>query len=100
VDASGSWPDPNLQEFEGVSGLANALAASEEVKRCTAQRAAELAFGREAQQSPGEAPSCIADPIADAFVTSDGDLRELMVSLVLSDAFRLRDPGEETPTCD
>jgi hypothetical protein len=100
VDAGGWWPEPNAQEFEGVPELASALAASEEVKHCTAQRAAELAFGRDAQQIPGQVPTCIADPIAEAFVTSDGDLRELMVSLVLSDAFRLRDPGQETPTCE
>lgn len=100
VDASGWWPEPGMAEFQGLTELAGALAASEEVERCTAQRASEFAFGRDAQQIPGEARSCVAAPIQEAFVQSGGDLRELVVSLVRSDAFRLRDPGTETPTCD
>ena len=100
VDASGSWPGPDPQQFEGMIELSNALAANEELDRCTAQRAAEFAFGREATAVFGQPESCMAKPIADAFVASGGDLRELIVGLVLSDGFRLRDPGDETPTCE
>jgi hypothetical protein len=100
VDASGSWPAPNAQEFAGLAELSAELAASEEVERCAAQRATEFAFGPDAQQIPGEARSCVVEPIQEAFVQSGGDLRELVVSLVKSDAFRLRDPGPETPTCE
>jgi hypothetical protein len=100
VDASGWWPAPNGQEFEGLAELGNALAANDEVERCTAQHVAEFAFGRDAQQIPGQAPHCVAGSIQDAFVESGGDLRELFMNLVRSDAFRLRDPGEAAPGCE
>lgn len=99
VDAHGSWTDPNAQQFDGVAELAAAMADSEEVERCAAQRVAEFAFGADVQ-STTEDRSCMDDPIAEAFVESGGDLRELLVSLVRSDGFRLRDPGEEMPTCE
>jgi len=100
VDASGWWPDPDPQQFEGLGELSAALAATDEVERCAAQRATEFAFGPDAHELSGEARSCVAEPIQEAFVASGGDLRELFVSLVRSDAFRLRDPGLETPTCE
>lgn len=99
VDASGWWPDPDPQQFEGIVELSGALAANEEVQRCAAQRVAEFAFGADVRSTVDDR-SCMDDPIADAFVESGGDLRELMVGLVLSDGFRLRDPGDETPACE
>ncbi len=100
VDAGGSWSGANAQSFDGLAGLSEALANNPEVQRCVAEQAAEFSFGLDAQHLPGGDDHCVADSIQDAFVSSGGDLRELLVNLVASDAFRLRalGPGDST-TC-
>ena len=45
-----------------------------------------FALGRE----PGEADACSVEQIQNALSESDGDLRELLVAIATSDAFRYR----------
>jgi hypothetical protein len=70
--------------FDGLSGLAQKLADSAQVQECAAEQAAVYALGLPASQE------CVADEIAAAFVTTNGDLRELLLHVVTSEAFRVR----------
>lgn len=77
--------------FEGLAELSAKLAASRQVQECAAEQAAVYALGLPASQG------CVADDIAAAFVSSGGDLRELMLQVVTSEAFRMR-AADETAT--
>ncbi|MBC8069948.1 MAG: DUF1592 domain-containing protein, partial [Deltaproteobacteria bacterium] len=78
--------------FEGLLGLTEKLASSEQVRACVAQQANMFALGAEAGSQ------CVSDELEQAFVASGGDLRELMIEVVRSEAFRLRaDDDAETP---
>ncbi len=85
VDARGELvgTDDLDGEFVGVVQLASSLAQSEQVHRCVAQQWMTYALSR----PPGPAEQCSADTVADAFIEADGDLRELLVAIVRSDAF-------------
>lgn len=77
--------------FEGLAGLAEKLAASNQVRDCVAQQANTFALGSAA------ATECVSDELVLAFAASGGDLRELMVDVVRSQAFRMR-AADDTET--
>jgi hypothetical protein len=70
--------------FDGAVELAQRLAQSEQVRTCVAEQWFGFAFGR----PPAEADACSFDTMAVAFAESDHDIRELLLALVMTDAFR------------
>ncbi len=73
-------------EFDGAPELARLLASSEQVRTCVAEQWFGFAFGR----SPAEDDSCSFDTMSAAFAESDYDVRELLIAIVTTDAFRYR----------
>jgi len=85
VDASGKITSTTDIDgpFSGGPELANTLAMSEQVRNCAPTQVVRYAWGR--RETPDDACSIAA--VQKAFTTSDGNLRELMVQLTLTDTF-------------
>jgi hypothetical protein len=92
IDATGEIfdaTDPSLAGgFDGVVGLAQKLAGSEQVRNCFATQWFRFASGR-LEANPD---SCSLATMQTTFNTSNGDMLELMVAMTESDAFRFRAP--------
>jgi hypothetical protein len=72
--------------FDGVVDLAGKLARSDEVAECVARQWLRFALGRlEAQ-----ADACSFRAAMSAFVKSSHNVRELILAIVVTDAFRYR----------
>ena len=72
--------------FDGATELAQMLAESDEVRQCVSTQWFRYAFGRiETDQD-----DCTLATLDAAFAASDYNVRELLLSLVMTDAFRLR----------
>jgi hypothetical protein len=80
--------------FDGVVALSQILADSASVQSCMARQWFRFAFGR--VESDGDAAQL--DSLEEGFAESGFDIRELILSIVRSDAFRFRSttPAEET----
>lgn len=81
--------------FQGGPGLAALLAGSKAVHECTARHWLEYAHGRrEKPEDRGQFQEVNA-----AFAAADGDIRELLVAIVKTPAFRTRPAieGQVTP---
>jgi hypothetical protein len=88
VDASGWFPagsDP-AGTFDGAVELARKLAASRAVESCVAEHWYRYALGVASR----DVDSAQLGPIVDQFVARDSDMRELVIALVTSEAFRSR----------
>lgn len=111
-DAVGAWRDEEGGEPVDVSGalvntvdvdgevngaleLGARLAESRQVRACIAQQWYRYGLGL----SKAEVDPCALEPVVQAFADGDTSLKELLVSLVVSDAFRKRSvqATEETP---
>jgi hypothetical protein len=88
VDESGSLvaTDDIDGDFVGAVELAQKLAGSEQVRECVARQWFRYAFGRVEMV----ADDCSLAMLDDAFAASGGNIRELLVAIVESDAFRHR----------
>lgn len=89
IDESGrvvGIDDGSDGSFVGPVELAARLADSELVRDCVAQQWVTFALGHPL----GEADTCSVDALAQSFSQSDGDIPELLLSIVKSDAFRYR----------
>jgi hypothetical protein len=88
VDASGELIGTRDVDgtFDGAVELAHRLAGSEEVTDCFASLWVEFAIGR----GPQDADECSVDAVSDHFAESDGNLRELLLAVIASDAFLLK----------
>lgn len=87
VDASGTLTlDAVELAFDGVPQLAALLADSERVHACVVTHHLRWALAR----SPASADACSQAALEATFADGEGSLRELVVAIVLSDAFRLR----------
>ncbi len=89
VDNSGEvigGPEGTDGTFNGVPELQARLAASEAVTECVAEQFYQYTFG----VLPDQVQPCALAPVATRFVESGGDLRELVMALALSNAFRTR----------
>jgi hypothetical protein len=87
VDASGSLTGSDADgAFVGAPELARKLAASREVADCAATEWFRYAFGR------GDTPddACSLQAAKAAFASANFDIRELLVALTQTDAFRYR----------
>jgi hypothetical protein len=97
VDASGYLADTDVAgNVNGVLELAPKLAASAEVRRCVVRQWFRYAFGR--SESPEDA--CTLDALDQAFASTRGNLRELLISITQTAPFLAASPApepEETP---
>jgi hypothetical protein len=75
--------------FADARGLISAIAQSEEARDCYATHWFRYAAGR--PEGPDDV--CALDEITEAFAASGGDVRELLVAIAVSDAFRFRKIG-------
>jgi hypothetical protein len=73
-------------EFDGAVELGQRLAQSTQVSDCVASQWYRYSLGLGAS----DVNSCDVAPATKAFTASDGDMRELMIATVMSDAFRRR----------
>jgi hypothetical protein len=79
-------------EFNGPIELASKLAGSGEVQSCVANQWFRFALGRVESTSD----ACSMQSIHEGFRQSGGNIRELLVKIALSDAFRhVRASGSE-----
>ena len=86
VDASGVLMSTEDLDgtFDGAVDLAKRLAGSEEVRHCVVTQWMRFALGRVETTADG----CSLSKLHDAFDASGHDVRKLLVSVVMSDAFR------------
>jgi hypothetical protein len=97
VDASGYLVDTDIGgEVNGVLELGQKLAESADVRRCVVRQWFRYAFAR--SETPEDA--CTLDALDQAFASSRGNLRELLVSITQTAPFLAASPApapEETP---
>lgn len=88
IDDSGELAftnDPSIEgPYRGARALAERLAASQQVKDCVIGQALTFAIGRVPHP---EADKCTVDALRQK-LNADGSLRELLVAIAVSDAFR------------
>lgn len=95
VDASGFLTNPQ-GEFTDSDGLIDLLVNSDVVRNCYATQMFRYAVGR----SNSEDDICGLTDVHARFAQTDGDIHDLIVAIVLSDAFRYRihiDQQQVTP---
>ncbi|MDI1480939.1 DUF1592 domain-containing protein [Polyangium sp. y55x31] len=88
IDDSGELVDTRGIDgpFEGVVELGQRLAQSEEARQCVATQWFRFAYGR----VEGEDDRCSMSEIQQAFAASGFNVKELLVALTQTDAFRYR----------
>lgn len=87
VDEKGSISDiPEIGDFDGPVELGVGLATNEKVRECVATQWFRYANRRH----EAEADTCALEELQAQFEASDGDLRELAISLVTAPSFRFR----------
>ncbi len=88
IDASGEivGNEDVAGEFVGVAELAEKLAGSEDVRSCVAAQWFRFGYGR----GDTQADICSMDSIQETFAASNGNIKELLVALTQTDAFRYR----------
>jgi hypothetical protein len=92
VNAAGQITGTDVdQKFTGGIELSTALSKSEMVHTCATQELVRYAFGR----APADAEAHSVAALAKSFMASGGDLRALMISVVMSPTFRMRLTGDD-----
>jgi hypothetical protein len=87
IDATGIVDESDVTEgFDGAIELSSLLAESEDVQRCMARQWVRYALGR--TDTRDDAPSIAR--AYEVYAASDYDLRELVVAVTRTDAFRHR----------
>ena len=90
VDASGKILGTDVDRpFDGALALSVAMSESHLVSRCATQQWMRYALGR----APVDDEAPLVDALAAAFDASGGDVRALLLGLVTSPTFRLRQEG-------
>ncbi len=88
IDASGELVGTDVDgAFDGAADIAAMLADSERVHACYADRMFAFAAGRRVDD---DADACTVDRLRADFISTDGELAELLVAWTRSDAFRYR----------
>jgi len=91
VDSAGALAGTDVDtSLDGAVALANAVAGSTEVQVCYATQWFRFAYGR----GETSADDCAVSDLATAFVAAKGNVRELLVALTQTDAFRFRRAGD------
>jgi Protein of unknown function (DUF1592)/Protein of unknown function (DUF1588)/Protein of unknown function (DUF1595)/Protein of unknown function (DUF1585)/Protein of unknown function (DUF1587) len=89
VDQSGEVVGSDVEgPFDGAVELAHKLAGSSDVRDCVATQW----FRFSVRRFEDDADSCTLDRLKASFAESDSDVRELLIALVQTDAFRYRAP--------
>jgi hypothetical protein len=92
VDAAGQLIGTDVDgAFNGAIELARLLASSEQVKACVVSQWFRFGYGRFETDEDG----CSVDELHTAFAASDYDIKELIIALTLTDAFRYRHAVQE-----
>ncbi len=87
IDASGELVNTDVDgPFNGVVELAQRLGSSQQVRDCVATQWFRFGYGR----VETEADTCSMDEIRGAFAAADYDIKELIIALTQTDAFRYR----------
>jgi hypothetical protein len=87
IDASGELISTDVDgPYNGAVELAHALASSEQVKNCVATQWFRFGYGR----VETEADTCSMDVIREAFAAANYDIKELIIALTKTEAFRYR----------
>jgi hypothetical protein len=87
IDASGELLSTDVDgPYQGVVELAARLGSSDQVKSCVAKQWFRFGYGR----SETEADTCSIDEVQAAFAAADYDIKELIIALTQTDAFRYR----------
>lgn len=87
IDASGNIAQTDVAgSFSGLSGLAQKLASSEQVKGCVERAWFQYAYGR----APTDEDACTLAKLDERFKSSGYKLKDLLVALAQTDAFRYR----------
>jgi len=94
VDGSGELTGTDVDgKFDGAVALAGMLAQSAEVQTCYATQWFRFGYGR----GETDADGCSLNALTTQFAATGGDVRELLVALTQTDAFRYRRQGEVLP---
>jgi hypothetical protein len=92
IDAAGELQATDVDgAFNGAVELAQLLASSDQVKACVESQWFRFGYGR----FETEEDECSIDEIHTAFAVSNYDIKELIVALTLTDAFRYRHAVQE-----
>ncbi|WP_146658864.1 DUF1592 domain-containing protein [Enhygromyxa salina] len=92
VDASGELQGTDVDAaFTGAVELAQLLASSEQVKACVTKKWFRFGYGRFETDEDEDT----LDALEAAFAASNYDIKELIVALTLTDAFRYRHAVQE-----
>jgi hypothetical protein len=92
VDAAGELQGTDIDgTFNGAVELAHLLASSEQVKACVVNQWFKFGYGR----FETDEDECSVDEIHAAFAASNYDIKELIIALTLTDAFRYRHAVQE-----
>jgi hypothetical protein len=87
IDSSGEFVGTDVDgEFDGVEELAMLLSSSDEVRSCVAKQWFRYGFNR----LESEENVCTVQAMTEALAASNNDLRELLIALTRTDAFRYR----------
>jgi hypothetical protein len=88
IDATGQILDSEDVDgkFDGARDLAQRLAKSQQVQSCMVTQWFRFAYGR----GESEDDACSIQAVNQMFQSSGGDMRELLVALTQTDAFRYR----------
>lgn len=87
VDATGSLVGTDVDgPFDGAVALGQKLAQSKQVQSCVSTQWLRYSLGL----APNEINKTMVDPVTDSFRQKGIDVRELVVAVVKSDAFRYR----------
>lgn len=87
IDARGELIGTDIDgTYDGVVELAQRLASSEQVKNCVVKQWFRFGYGRAETKDD----TCSIDVIREAFAAADYDVKELIIALTRTDAFRYR----------
>jgi hypothetical protein len=87
IDARGQILGTDVDgAFDGGIQLSAALARSQAVHRCAAERWVRYALGR----APASAEGALVDALGATFLSSGGDVRRLLTDIVTAPSFRMR----------
>jgi hypothetical protein len=91
VDGSGSLTGTDVDgDFDGAVALGAKLAQSTDVQLCYATQWFRFGYGR----GETDADACSLHDLATSFVASQGNVRELLIALTQTEAFRYRRAGD------
>jgi hypothetical protein len=92
IDAAAAFANLPVQgEFADAIEMMNLLADDPTVHACVLAQYFRFAYGR---PPTGEQDMCTVDELGQRFAASGGDLRDLLVGLTQTDAFRYRPRGD------